>query len=385
MKMEITRGYFETAVDLRPREFRLRGECVNAKLPFHYEGTDYYLHLPDFDFSHIVEEHQRPRPTYVGSEVLMDWPRNLRGWANFGSDYLRTSAEVEAFLCDHLVVRTRHEVDETQAAKISESLLIWQQLFVEWYEALNLVNLAARNSGQVQEARSAAGHLTKGNAYARVRTNDTPTIRVVVSMSNDDAAGVHELRAALSKASSGTPPPLTYLYLLQSLRHLDAKQYRQSVLDAATALELALTEIAHQKLGGPGTINATKFFKDHRMLGNLYSGVSNNLQVRLPPKTTMLAAVGKPRNDAVHEGKPVSNIESTTAFNLWSKYSPRTCRFEDTASNLAIMGTAFGGHPQQLILMLAPRQVRLKNLDHSKCTWVIYPRSEADQYLRFAT
>lgn len=316
MMTEIAQGYFETALDFRPGEFRLRGECVNAKLPFHFGGREYYLHLPDFDFSHIVEERQRPRPTYVGSDVLMDWPQNLRGWANFGFDYHRTATEVKAFLCDHLVVRTQNEVDATRAAEIPKSLLAWQELFVDWYEALNLENLAARTSGGVQEARSSGGHLTKGNAHSRVRTNDAPTIGVVVSMNDDHAAGVNELRAALDKASLGTPPPLTYLYLMHSLKHLDSKRYRESVLDSATALELALTELAQQKLGGPGITIAKKFFKKHRMLGNLYAGVLNNLQVQLPPITTMLAAVANPRNDAVHQGKPVSNTEASNAFNF---------------------------------------------------------------------
>lgn len=315
MKKELTEGYFEAALDFHPREFRLSGKCVNAKLPFHFTGTEYYLHFPGFDFSRIVEEFQPPVPTYAGSDVLMDWPQNLRGWANFGSDYHRTATEVLAFLCDHLVVRTQNEVAAIQAAEISESLLGWQELFVDWYEAMNLVNLASRNSGGVQAGRSVIGHLTKGDAHSRVRKNDTRIINVVVPM-NDDAAGVDDLRAALDKASSGAPPPLAYLFLMHSLKYLDDERYRQSVLDSATALELALTEIVHQILGGPGATNAKKFFKKYRMLGGLYSGVLTDLHIGLPPMNAMIAAVSEPRNDALHEGKAVSNTEASTAYDF---------------------------------------------------------------------
>jgi hypothetical protein len=213
-------------------------------------------------------------------------------------------------------VRTQNEVNAIHAAEISESLLGWQELFVDWYEAMNLVNLASRNSDRGQAVRSGVGHLTKGDAHSRVRKNDTPTITIVVSMNDDDAAGIDDLRAALDKASSGAPPPLAYLFLMHSLKFLDAERYRQSVLDSATALELALTEIAHQKLGGPDTTNAKKFFRKHRMLRGLYSGVLTDLHIDLPPMNAMNAAISDPRNDALHEGKAVSDSEASTAYDF---------------------------------------------------------------------
>jgi hypothetical protein len=84
-------------------------------------------------------------------------------------------------------------------------------------------------------------------------------------------------------------------------------------------LELALTEMAHQKLGTPDSSASKQFFEKHRMLGGLYQGVLKKLHTNLPSHEEMKAAVSEPRNNALHDGKSVSGAEASAAYEFVKK------------------------------------------------------------------
>jgi hypothetical protein len=68
-----------------------------------------------------------------------------------------------------------------EAVEIPESLQRWQELFASWYEALNLVNLAARNTQRTTDNGLVSGYLTKGDDHWRVQKDGRSVMTVVIS------------------------------------------------------------------------------------------------------------------------------------------------------------------------------------------------------------
>jgi hypothetical protein len=125
------------------------------------------------------------------------------------------------------------------------------------------------------------------------------------------------LRGCLALA--GEDPPLAWILLrdARSLREAGAGQRRRAVIDAATPAELAVTAMLDGLLKNPK--KRAKLEKKHLML-------SQKKHLMLGQKTDLLDKLGSPlpqsfydnlvykRNDAVHEGRPISYEECSKAI-----------------------------------------------------------------------
>lgn len=104
---------------------------------------------------------------------------------------------------------------------------------------------------------------------------------------------------AIEKASLGEEPKDQRVLLADAEAQLRRGHYRRAVIDAATALEVALNEGLEHELRNVGTKLAAALLKERRTLGPLI-----DLMASLGKVDTNLAQdVARPRNAAVHRGE----------------------------------------------------------------------------------
>lgn len=104
----------------------------------------------------------------------------------------------------------------------------------------------------------------------------------------------------LKPASSGTNPPEAHLFLRDARRELGAGRYRRSVLDAATAAEIALTKVRDDLLVGSDPKVGEYVQGRAQQIGRLVGFLDKQGQT-LPDRIQQ--EIAEPRNKAIHEGR----------------------------------------------------------------------------------
>ncbi len=124
-------------------------------------------------------------------------------------------------------------------------------------------------------------------------------------LTEDDRIYLEDLREACSLTNSGTDPRLEYRILLRAYEAQNKNDYRMAVIEAASALEVALTSCALTECRNQGIAFGKALIEKYRMLGGRFELVEM-LGVALPsPRKEYQSLVIQPRNDALHKaGSP---------------------------------------------------------------------------------
>jgi hypothetical protein len=117
--------------------------------------------------------------------------------------------------------------------------------------------------------------------------------------------------AVVERVNAGVDPPAERLLLSDAWAQLEQESMRRAVLDAATAAEIALTQILDHQLRGLPPAVANLIRREARQLGPLARALGA-LGVDLP-EVQELAEV---RNQAIHRGRHPSPEEGRAAFLL---------------------------------------------------------------------
>jgi hypothetical protein len=104
----------------------------------------------------------------------------------------------------------------------------------------------------------------------------------------------------LKAASDGANPPEAHLFLRDARRELGAERYRRSVLDAATAAEIALTTLRDDVLAGSDSKVAEYVQERAQQIGRLVGFLGKQGQ---PLPDRIQQEIAEPRNKAMHEGR----------------------------------------------------------------------------------
>jgi hypothetical protein len=105
--------------------------------------------------------------------------------------------------------------------------------------------------------------------------------------------------AILGHVSDGTAPPTERLLLRDALLAFDQRQLRRSVLDAATAAELALTRMLDDRLRGMPRKDADKVRRQAQGLARLGQNLH---RLGVEPPSQLQDILGNIRNKAIHAG-----------------------------------------------------------------------------------
>jgi HEPN domain-containing protein len=115
----------------------------------------------------------------------------------------------------------------------------------------------------------------------------------------------------LKAASSGINPPEAHLFLRDARRELGAQRYRRSVLDAATAAEIALTKLRDDALAGSDPHMGEYVREKAQQIGRLVEFLCKQGR-KLPDRIQQ--EIAEPRNRAIHEGREPDEGTATKAL-----------------------------------------------------------------------
>jgi len=123
-------GYLEAVLDFDGRYFRLAEDCVGAEVQFEFNGQQYIICLPNFDFEKL-DVFGHPQPTARDTKIELNWLEGKRVEGdNYGSEYSRKpkTKTVLKFSCNRLIIRSKLPITAAQARKAKKELPSWKQL-----------------------------------------------------------------------------------------------------------------------------------------------------------------------------------------------------------------------------------------------------------------
>jgi hypothetical protein len=115
----------------------------------------------------------------------------------------------------------------------------------------------------------------------------------------DKFVTVHTWQRAILHASQGDAAPLKLVLVHRATKAFFEEDYRLAVINAATAVELAVTQAIGRRLAPAGADAAEAVLKQVRMLGARIA-LARKSGIQLPNSTEYIAEV---RNEVVHRGE----------------------------------------------------------------------------------
>jgi len=210
--------------------------------------------------------------------------------------YPSGESEVECALVEF---RSFSDDHESCVQQIYEGFGEWQKLFEKYVTLLTKQNTSCRiishdGPGRIELLLNEESKL---RYISRINRNPIATICMTTE---DESLHLEQFREAARLSSLGLTPKFEYVLLLESYSARRNEDYRKSIIEAANALEICLTERIMDEFNRQGISFGEKLLQKFRMLGGRFELI-RLLGVPLPNKDYE-TLVNKPRNDVVHRG-----------------------------------------------------------------------------------
>lgn len=302
-------GYLECAVELDDKHLNLGADCVGVNVPFTFRRKNYQILFPKFDFAQLdVFDH--PTATAKGTKIKLNWLEHRSELREYGSEHRRNTTDVLGFSANTLIVRSSKPITSAQARRAKKDLIDWREAFTDWFEAIEYTDMEYGGVDTDQEKTVSAYFLPVGTKKSRrIKQKNAHSLAITVQMSED--LELRRLRRVLRQTATGKRPPTYYKQLISALRYYHNHEYRQTVLDVATATELAMTQMLDDKLSGRPAPQRRKLLKKYRQLSGLELGLTT-LGVAVP--SGISTNIGRPRNAAMHRGMEITSPVAQTAL-----------------------------------------------------------------------
>jgi len=280
-------------------------EFLGLLKPARIGGVEVHVVLPDFKRG-ITEV-----GTVLHSRAQMDWveffrkedPEHEQPWSFGGvSRRKKGSGGILEFSAHRLLVLPKGAITRAEARKFKAVVDDWVQQFEMWIEVIAREDLHREQVWVERQGRSAVVWLDQGKAP---KGEFLPgKNRVMVHFRSALEITPRQWGKALSKASDGATPSEAHL-LLRDARHAkNVGHYRRSVLDSATAAELALAKLRDDALAGSrGALQGYVRGKARQIEGLCQFLAA--MGITLPRR--IREEISEPRNIAIHAGRELDD------------------------------------------------------------------------------
>lgn len=311
-------GYFESTVDFKDKHFLLPGQFVGKVVPFIFRGQYFQIHFPNFDFK-SNERAGDCKVTRRDTKIALNW---IEGGGRDSVKYGGASrwnedGRVIQFSASRFIIRSNKPLSSAEARKAKQNLEDWPELLSPWVEALEYHDLEGSSMHVEQEKEVEAYFLKQSTPQVKPksvrRIKRKKAYRASIYLTSRKPLDPKGFREALRQADKGIPPPDYYNLLLMGLKHFNENRYRQSLLDTATAVELALAQMLDDRLTVTAPQHKNKLMKQYRQLSGLTLGLTTLGENILPD---LKAKIGKPRNQAIHAGAEVTETQAREALQV---------------------------------------------------------------------
>lgn len=205
---------------------------------------------------------------------------------------------IKSFSVKRLLAITDNMITPYMAQQLYHSLDDWAKLLCDWYEVYFQID--TRNTIEVeQHSKDHEGVAvnSRGKIAHQLRCKHTITIKL--SRGDELQMKPADWNRILNLTGKQVVPPEAHLLLRDSRIELRKKNYRRSVLDAATASEMALIELRDATL-----LNTEP--KISSLVKKKYKGIFELVEYLKKTDVTIpediVKEVARPRNKAIHQG-----------------------------------------------------------------------------------
>jgi hypothetical protein len=304
------------AVTELPASLPFGPEFLGLLRPAVIGGVAVHVALPNFTFdgnSFSTTLHPRAQAEWVGyyekdPEGDSRWPfGSVSAW-----NPAKAGGGIEQFWVSRLLILSKERVTLSEARKLLHAIDGWVQLLETWIEVFARVDLHWRGVDvEHQYGASSYVWLYRGKRAKGKTVTSHKSPVITVTSHNSLAINPLQWRKLLAKASSGEQPPEVHVFLRDARRASSGKRYRRSVLDAATAAEVALTKLRDDALAQaePGLAEYAR--RQAQQIMRLVEFLGS-VEQQLPDRIQQEIAV--PRNRAIHEGERLDRDTAIAAL-----------------------------------------------------------------------
>jgi hypothetical protein len=240
------------------------------------------------------------------SEDDRDWPfGGVSRWEKGGR------GGVGEFSVHRLLVLPKRALTLREGRKLKASVDDWVGLFELWVEVVARADLHRRHVWIERQGRSAVvwldrGKTTEGGILAGEQ-------KLMLNLGGTFDITPWQWGKMLRKASRGETPTEAHIFLRDARNAANLGHHRRSVLDSATAAELALARLRDDSLAASPTHIARHVRKSVRHIGRLATFLQMS---RTDIPIDVEKEIGVPRNEAIHAG---DDLDEETAEKALAK------------------------------------------------------------------
>jgi hypothetical protein len=297
---------------------QLGPEFAGLSRPATIGGVEFDILLPDFDTG------TSGFPVKLPPGVREDWipffrgrdPDYERGWP-FGSvrSWSGDGPAILEFLAHRLFALPKGPVGLSELDEVRSSVDGWARLVEEWVEVGARTDLH-RDVIKVADVEGQTGFIQLDRGDDRPRPfrhlhRDDVQDHLTITFGGPLTLSPDSWGAILAKASEGRRPPEPHLFILDARRALNADHHRRSVLDSATAAEIALARLRDEAVRNGPTGLAEYIRKNVTEIKRL-AGFLKTVGVEIPENIT--ERIAQPRNKAIHLGHELDFEIATKAL-----------------------------------------------------------------------
>lgn len=276
-------------------------EFMGLLRPATIGGIEAHVVVPSFGRGIVQTEttiHPRAQVDWLdffrrrNSEDDRDWPfGGVSRWEKGGR------GGVGEFSVHRLLVLPRRALTLREGRKLKAAVDDWVGLFELWVEVVARVDLHRRHVWIERQGRSAVVWLDRGKTVeGGILAGEQ---KLMLNLGGTLDITPWQWGKMLGKASQSETPPEAHVFLRDARNAANLGHHRRSVLDSATAAELALTKLRDDSLAASPAHVADHVRKSVRQIGRLatFVGMSG---ADIPTKVDK--EIGGPRNEAIHGG-----------------------------------------------------------------------------------
>jgi hypothetical protein len=305
--------YFETTINIKPSALRLDKDFIGNEIPFNFRGHKLKMIFPNFDWEN-TDHFDNPAPTFKDTSVRLTWLGTIgRPNGAYGRTYISKDRQSHAFRCIKFVVRSRHSVESKNSAKLIRDLIDWKHQFISWLEVSTYTNLE-RDTWSIQNTDSIDAYYTYTTKPPQ-KIKAGPKDSLTFTVNTVPPFTIEQIKSTLKYVERGAVVPSHFQFLRNAVKHHDSGNYRESVMDSATALETALTTLIDQSLSNLTSTQKDIFMSKQNGIMNLFD-VLKKLGHNLPPQNDFVVYIARPRNKAIHEGVSISSDQAKQAIDF---------------------------------------------------------------------
>lgn len=305
-------GQFEASLSFDTAFLQFGHVLIGKDIPFEINNHALFICLPNFIAKNTTSIFQSVA-SFQGTRSDLNWVERDGLSMSYGRVNEAKNGKIQAFCCNKIVISSQEKIGHKNANEISKKLTTWKKTFLFWIEVIMRVDLE-QPSLNVDCKNFAESYFIKADDTIALNKNKQK-INIIISKTITES----DLEKSLLLSKNLTPPPTYYLFLLSSRKHFNQKEYRQSVLDAATAFEIALTEMLDRKLSQNTILERELLNAKCRQISGLHDCLTK-LDIEMPNWNEIKKNLTSSRNNCIHQGKEITLDDAKSALEFSTKF-----------------------------------------------------------------